>query len=46
MYVVGVVIVIVGVDLLFLRDRTWLRLAVTLGIVLVFASFFLVFVRT
>ena len=43
LYVVAMVIVIVGVDLLFFRNRVWERLIVNIGIVLVFASFYLRF---
>jgi hypothetical protein len=35
--------VIVGVDLAFFRDRFWERLAVNVGIVLVFGAFYLRF---
>jgi predicted cobalt transporter CbtA len=31
---------VVGVDLLFFRHRVWERLAVNIGIVLVFAAFY------
>jgi len=43
LYVVAMVAVIVGVDLLFLRDRFWERLIVNVGIVLVFGAFYLKF---
>lgn len=43
LYVVAMVIVIVGVDLLFFRNRVWERLIVNIGIVLVFAAFYLRF---
>ena len=39
------VAVIVAVDVLFLRDRFWARLAVNAGIVLVFAAFYFGFLR-
>ena len=42
-YVVAMVAVIVGVDFLFLRHRFWERLIVNIGIVLVFAAFYLRF---
>jgi len=45
LYVVAMAAVIVGVDLLFLRDRFWTRLIVNIGIVLVFAAFYLRFLR-
>jgi hypothetical protein len=44
LYVVAMVAVIVGVDFVFLRNRFWERLAVNIGIVLVFALFYLRFV--
>jgi len=45
LYVVAMVAVIVGVDFLFLRHRFWERLIVNIGIVLVFAAFYLRFLR-
>jgi hypothetical protein len=45
LYVLAVVAVVVTVDLLFLRGLTWERLIVNIGIVLVFASFYFVFLR-
>lgn len=39
------VAVIVGVDLLFFRDQFWQRLFVNIGIVLVFAAFYFVFLK-
>jgi hypothetical protein len=36
-YIVVLIAVVVGVDVLFLRNRFWLRLFVNIGIVLVFA---------
>ena len=44
-YVVAMVAVIVGVDLVFFRNRFWERLIVNIGIVLVFAAFYLRFLR-
>jgi len=41
LYVVLMAAVIVGVDLLFFRSRFWERLMVNVGIVLVFAAFYL-----
>jgi len=41
----AMVIVIVGVDLLFFRGRFWERLLVNIGIVLVFAAFYLRFLK-
>jgi hypothetical protein len=45
LYVVAMVAVIVGVDFLFFRDRFWERLAVNIGIVLVFSAFYFRFFR-
>jgi hypothetical protein len=36
---------VVGVDLLFFRSRFWERLMVNVGIVLVFAAFYLRFLQ-
>ena len=45
LYVVAMAAVIVGVDFLFLRHRFWERLIVNIGIALVFAAFYLRFLR-
>jgi hypothetical protein len=45
LYVLFMVAVVVGVDLLFFRDRFWERLMVNVGIVLVFGAFYLRFLR-
>jgi hypothetical protein len=45
LYVVAMAAVIVGVDFVFLRHRFWERLIVNIGIVLVFAVFYLIFLR-
>ena len=45
LYVVAMVAVIVGVDFLFFRNRLWERLAVNVGIVLVFVAFYFRFLR-
>jgi hypothetical protein len=45
LYVVLMVAVVIGVDLLFFRDRFWERLMVNLGIVLVFGAFYLRFLK-
>jgi hypothetical protein len=45
LYVVAMVAVIVGVDLVFFRNRFWERLTVNIGIVLVFADFYFRFLR-
>jgi uncharacterized membrane protein YgdD (TMEM256/DUF423 family) len=44
-YVVAMAGVIVGVDLLFFRNRYWERLAVNIGIVLVFGALYFRFLR-
>jgi hypothetical protein len=44
-YVVAIAAVIVGVDVLFFRDRFWERLIANIGIVLVFAAFYFRFLR-
>jgi hypothetical protein len=41
LYVLAMVAVVVGVDLLFFRHQFWERLMVNVGIVLVFAAFYL-----
>ena len=40
LYVLAMVGVVVGVDVLFLRHHFWPRLIVNIGIVLVFAAFY------
>jgi hypothetical protein len=45
LHVVAMAVVIVGVDFLFFRHRFWERLIVNIGIVLVFAAFYLRFLR-
>ncbi|HEV2365671.1 MAG TPA: hypothetical protein VGS12_15885 [Caulobacteraceae bacterium] len=44
LYVAAMVVVIVGVDLAFFRNHFWPRLAVNVGIVLVFVAFYFRFV--
>jgi hypothetical protein len=44
-YVVALVAVVVGVDVLFFRHRFWERLIVNVGIVLAFAAFGLRFLK-
>ena len=39
LYVLALVTVVVGVDVLFFRNRFWERLMVNVGIVLVFSAF-------
>ncbi len=43
--VVAMIAVVVGVDLLFFKEHFWERLLVNVGIVLVFAAFFLRFLK-
>ncbi|MFC0449169.1 hypothetical protein [Rhodococcus jostii] len=45
LYVLALVAVVVGVDVLFFRHHFWERLLVNVGIVLVFAAFYLRFLR-
>jgi len=45
LYVVAMIAVIVAVDILFFRDRFWARLLGNIGIVLVFAAFYLRFLK-
>jgi hypothetical protein len=45
LYVLALVAVVVGVDVLFFRNRFWERLMVNAGIVLVFAAFYLTFLK-
>jgi type IV secretory pathway VirB2 component (pilin) len=45
LYVLVLVAVVVGVDVLFFRNRFWERLTVNVGIVLVFAAFYLRFLK-
>jgi hypothetical protein len=45
LYVLALVAVVVGVDVLFFRNRFWERLMVNVGIVLVFAAIYLRFLK-
>ena len=45
LYVLALVVVVVGVDVLFFRHRFWERLMVNVGIVLVFGAFGLRFLK-
>jgi hypothetical protein len=45
LYVVAMAAVIVGVDFAFFRNRFWERLTVNIGIVLVYAAFYLRFLK-
>ncbi len=44
-YVAALIVVIVGVDFFFFKNRFWERLMVNIGIVLVFAAFYLRFLK-
>jgi hypothetical protein len=46
LYVAALIAVVVGVDVLFFRNRFWERLMVNVGIVLVFAAFYLRFLKS
>ena len=43
--VLALVAVVVGVDVLFFRNRFWERLMVNVGVVLVFGAFYLKFLK-
>lgn len=45
LYVLTMVIVMVGVDVVFFRHHVWGRLMVNLGIVLVFAAIYLTYLK-
>ncbi|WP_169790790.1 hypothetical protein [Streptacidiphilus albus] len=45
LYVLALVAVVVGVDVLFFRQQFWERLLANVGIVLVFAAFYLRFLK-
>jgi len=45
LYILVLIAVIVSVDLLFFKNRFWERLIVNIGIVLVFAAFYLRFLK-
>jgi hypothetical protein len=45
LYVLAMVAVVVGVDVLFFRHRLWERLAVNVGIVLIFGAFYFRFLK-
>jgi MFS-type transporter involved in bile tolerance (Atg22 family) len=44
-YILAMIGVIACVDFLFLKDRFWARLMVNIGIVVVFAAFYLFFLK-
>lgn len=45
LYILVMIAVVVGVDVLFFKNRFWERLIVNIGIVLVFAAFYLRFLK-
>ncbi len=45
LYVLALIVVVVGVDVLFFRHQFWPRLAANVGIVLVFGAFYFRFVK-
>ena len=45
LYVLAMVAVVVGVDVLFFRHQFWERLIANVGIVLVFAAFYFRFLK-
>ena len=45
LYITLMVALIIAIDLLFFRNRVWERLAVNVGIVLVFGAFYFRFVN-
>jgi hypothetical protein len=45
LYVAAMIAVIVGLDFAFFRNRFWERLTANIGVVLVFAAFYLRFLR-
>jgi hypothetical protein len=45
LYVLALVAVVIGVDVLFFRNQFWGRLVVNVGIVLVFAAFYFRFLK-
>ncbi len=45
LYVIAMVAVVVGADVLFLRHQLWLRLIVNVGIVIIFAVLYVRFLK-
>jgi hypothetical protein len=45
LYVLAMIAVVVGVDVLFFRHQFWLRLIVNVGIVMVFVAFYFRFLK-
>ncbi len=46
LYILVLIAVVISVDLLFFKNRFWGRLIVNIGIVLVFAAFYLRFLKS
>jgi len=46
LYAVVIITVVVSVDLLFFKNRFWERLMVNIGMTMVFAAFYLRFLKT
>lgn len=45
LYIASMIALIIAVDVLFFKDRIWERLAVNVGIVLVFVAFYFRFLK-
>ena len=45
LYVLAMVAIVVGMDILFFRNRIWERLAANVGIVLIFGAFYFRFLK-
>jgi hypothetical protein len=45
LYVLALIAVVVGVDILFFRNRFWPRLMVNVGVVLIFAACYFRFLK-
>ena len=45
LYVLALIAIVVGVDVLFFRNQFWERLIVNVGIILVFAAFYFRFLK-
>lgn len=46
LYIAALIVMIVGVDVAFFRNRFWERLAANIGIVLVFIAFYFRFLKS
>jgi len=46
LYILALVAVVVGVDVLFFRNQFWERLIANIGIVMVFSAFYLRFLKS